>query len=89
MPNTKRKFDTPVAPPIDWLWAAVLERQKVYGYDLYQMADIAGMSYGGMRRYINISPWKWKQEARERVCKAFGIRVNYYPTQDNRIEVTL
>ncbi len=62
------------APPIDWLWAAVLERKTVLGYDLKQMADIAGVTYETMRHYIRRSPWTWLPEARGRVCMKFGIK---------------
>lgn len=62
------------APPIDWLWAAVLERKAVYGFDLKYMAKIAGISYDTMRRYIRVSPWTWEQKARERICTRFGIK---------------
>lgn len=63
-------------PPIDWLWAAILERKAVMGYDLKRMAAVAGVSYETMRRYIRVSPWKWEDGARARVCERFGIRPN-------------
>lgn len=62
------------APPIDWLWAAILERKMVLGIDLKQMAEIAGVNYDTMRRMITKSPWEWSADARTRVCKEFGIR---------------
>ena len=62
------------APPIDWLWAAVLERKMVLGYDLKQMAEVAGISYDTMRKWILKSPWEWSADARTRVCQAFGIK---------------
>ena len=62
-------------PPIDWLWAAVLERKMVYHYDLREMAQIAGVSYETMRRYIKISPWEWGKTTREKMCKGLGIKL--------------
>ena len=62
------------APPIDWLWAAILERKMVLGIDLKQMAKIAGVSYDTMRRYITVSPWEWSADARTNVCKEFGLK---------------
>lgn len=62
------------APPIDWLWAAILERKMVLKIDLKQMAEIAGVSYETMRRYIGQSPWEWSADARTRVCKGFGLK---------------
>ena len=61
------------APPIDWLWAAILERKMRYHVDLKQLAEVAGVSYDTMRRYITISPWEWMEGARNRVCKEFGL----------------
>ena len=65
-------FSSP--PPIDWLWAAVLERKMVFGYDLKRMAKVGGVSYDIMRRYINKSPWEWPPSVREKICKEFGIK---------------
>ena len=62
------------APPIDWLWAAILERKMVLRIDLKQMAEIAGVSYDTMRHWIQKSPWEWTADARTRVCKEFGLR---------------
>ena len=88
MPKLKKKFaDTKTAPPIDWLHAAILERKVVYGIDLKEMADIAGVDYGTMRHLINKSPWLWKWETRERVCKRFGIELTYTPSNDGKVEV--
>lgn len=74
------------APPIDWLWAAVLERKMVLGYDLKQLAGIAGVDYATMRRYITISPWEWGAEARTKVCKELGLKpiqtVQFAPGED-------
>lgn len=89
MPKVKRKFDTNTAPPIDWLWACVLERQKVYGYDLRDMAMIAGVEYGNMRCMWRRSPWAWKREPRERVCRHFGINLNFVPVANDGIEVRI
>ena len=62
------------APPIDWLWAAILERKMVLKYDLKQMAEIAGVSYDTMRQYIGKSPWEWSADARTKICLEFGLR---------------
>ena len=61
------------APPIDWLWAAILERKVAYGYDLRQMADVAGVSYEYMRRIINKPPREWPYGALTNICRKFGI----------------
>lgn len=63
------------APPIDWLWAAILERKVANGYDLKKMASIAGVSYDYMRRLINTPPRDWPYGALDNVCKEFGIRM--------------
>lgn len=74
MPKTKLgdKYSSK-APPIDWLWAAVLERKATYGLDLKQMANIAGVSYPMMRQYINRSPWSWPMAVRDKLCDHFGL----------------
>ena len=87
MPKVKLNYRVPKnAPPIDWLWAAVLERKVVLGYDLRQMARIAGVSYDTMRQYIRKSPWDWDDGARNNICKEFCIvpqrTVTYAPPQD-------
>ena len=63
------------APPIDWLWAAVLERKAVYGMDLQELAKVAGVSYTMMRQYIRKSPWEWPRAVRERILSEFNIQV--------------
>jgi len=63
------------APPIDWLWAAILERKMQFGWDLTQMAGAAGTTYAWMRENIRRSPWEWNREARERLCKNMGISI--------------
>ena len=75
----KKKYSTNSAPPVDWLWGAILERQRVYGLSLQEMADIAGVSYGMMRRYIGESPWKWPPEIRKRLCNSLGLKINIGP----------
>lgn len=74
------------APPIDWLWAAVLERKMRFGYDLKTLAKVAGVEYDTMRRYITTSPWEWGEDARDRVCKELGIQpirtVKFAPPDD-------
>ena len=89
MPKVKRKFQTSSPPPFDYLWGLVLERQKTYGYNLQEMANIAGISYEQMRQYINKSPWEWKKDVRDRVCKYFGINIQISPNVDGRLEVNI
>ena len=89
MPSKKKKFDTAQPPPIDWLWAAVLERQKVFGITSEDLAKIAGVTYGHMRQMVNKSPWSWRCEPRERVCEYFGISISVSPTTDGRVEVNI
>ena len=76
MPRSKfDKFSKTVAPPIDWLWAAVLERAMVLHMSRKDLADLAGVSYETMRDYIRKSPWDWPTDVRERLCKALGIEI--------------
>lgn len=69
-------------PPIDWLWAAVLERKTVLGYDLKTLAKVAGVTYDTMRKYIRKSPWTWTASARNAVCAELGVTatVSVQPT---------
>ena len=87
MPKKKRQYQTTTAPEIDWLYAAYLERSKVFGYDLKELAMIAGVEYGTMRKYNNQSPWQWPKSVREKIMKSLGIRVNVTPTVGNVLEV--
>lgn len=89
VPKKVKKFDTSQAPPVDWLWASVLERQKVYGLDLKSMSKIVGVEYGTMRQMINRSPWEWKRQYRENVCQYFGINIAVTPQVDGRLEVNI
>ena len=75
MPRTllTTKYSEPKRPPIDWLRAAILERQAVYGYNLQKLADIGGCSYTMMRTWIRRSPWEWPKDLRNRICKEFGL----------------
>ena len=73
MPRTKLSKRFNPTPPIDWLRAAVLERQAVLGYDLKKLSTIGGVSYDSMRHYIRVSPWDWPAPLREIVCKELGI----------------
>lgn len=76
-------------PEVDWLWAAVLERMRVYHYDLSDLAAFAGVHYDTMRDHIRQSPWTWRKEEREAVCEALGIRavqtVEGAPREDWRV----
>ena len=76
MPRTKLtdKYCAPKTPPIDWLRAAVLERQAVLGYDLKRLAVVGGVSYDYFRKLIRMSPWEWPTPVRERVCRELGIK---------------
>lgn len=75
MPRTKltEKY-CPKPPPIDWLRAAILERQAVMGYDLKRLAGVGGISYDYMRKLITVSPWEWPSDVREKICKEFGVK---------------
>lgn len=66
-------------PPMDWLWAVVLERRAVNKMTVKDLAKIAGVSYGTMRNYATKSPWDWPRPMRERVCKEFGISLAVSP----------
>ncbi len=89
VPKYVKKYQTAQAPPIDWLWAAILERQRVYGMPLTEMAEIAGVTYTSMRNMITKSPWNWRRSARDRLCEYFGISINISPTTDGRVEVNI
>ena len=75
MPKTKlgEKYSQSKRPPIDWLRAAVLERIAVLDYSSQQLADLTGLSYDAMRRYLRTSPWNWPEPLREKVCRELGI----------------
>lgn len=80
MPKTKLDaLSKPTRPPIDWLHAAVLERAAVLGYSRKRLAEVGGVSYDTMRHCINRSPWEWKRELRERVCKELGVNISVTP----------
>lgn len=79
MPKKIKKYNAPTPPEIDWLWAAFLERQKVFGSDLKELANVAGVDYGTMRAYARNSPWAWPKPVRDRVLKYFGINPNVPP----------
>ena len=75
MPKVKlAEYARKKAPPVDWLWAAVLERKMVMRMDLKTMAKLAGVPYERMRKLIGVTPWDWPKDAREKVCDAFGLR---------------
>lgn len=89
MPKVNKRR-LPQDEPIDWLWAAYLERMKSCGITLQDMAKIAGVEYGTMRRYNTYSPWGWPRAVRERVCEALAITISYAPEQNgNTIEVKI
>ena len=75
MPKVKlARYAGKEAPPIDWLWAAVLERMRVLHFNLSDLASFGGVHYNTMRDHIRISPWEWAESEREGVCKALGIK---------------
>ena len=78
MPKVKlSRFSEKETPPIDWLWAAVLERKVQYGLDLQTMANIAGVSYGVFRNLWRKSPWEWPRKVRENICEAFNLELKF------------
>ena len=80
MPRTKlQEAFKPKDPPVDWLWAMVLERQKVKKADLKKLANVADISYPYMRRLINVSPWNWPRRVRESVCEYLGVNIIVTP----------
>ena len=73
-------------PPIDWLWAASLERRMQMGMSVKELAKRVGISYGTMRNYAMHSPWAMPKRTREAVCKELGITIVETPTE-NGVEV--
>ena len=78
----KVKLNKKVPPPVDWLWALVLERKATMKLSVKDMAEVAGVSYTTMRNYAGKSPWDWPRPMRERMCKELGIKVTMTPTVD-------
>lgn len=76
MPRTKltAKYCEPERPPIDWLRAAILEREAVLGYDLKRLATIGGISYDSMKQWHRRSPWDWPPQLRDRICRELGVQ---------------
>lgn len=66
-------------PPIDWLWAATLERRAALGVTIKDMAKMCHVSYATMRNYAARSPWEWTRGMRDAVCRELGIIVNTTP----------
>ena len=80
MPKTKLgEAFKPKDPPVDWLWAMVLERMKVKKVDLKKLAEVGECSYPYMRRLINESPWNWPRGIREKVCEYLGVNIIVTP----------
>lgn len=75
MPRTKLTEKYCRNPPIDWVRAAVLERQAVLGYDLKKLSAVGGISYDYMRRLIRVSPWEWPVGVRCRICDELGLKL--------------
>lgn len=73
-------------PPIDWLWAATLERRMQKGISAKELAKRLGVAYGTMRNYCMHSPWAWPKWMREATCKELGITIVETPTE-NGVEV--
>jgi hypothetical protein len=44
------------------------------------LADMAGVSYETMRRYITTSPWNWPRNIRENLCKRLGVNITVTPS---------
>ena len=82
MPKLRTLHRRQEYPPIDWLWAAILERKVTYGYDLKRMAEVANVSYGYMRRLINSPTRRWPYGALLHICDALNIEVA--PSEDGR-----
>lgn len=80
MPRTKLgDAFAPKDPPVNWLWAIILERMKVKHYTVRELAAAADCSYDCMRHYINCDPWKWPYKVRESVCKVLGVKIEFTP----------
>lgn len=75
MPKTRLDRLSRRDPPIDWLWAAILERKMVRGIDLKHLASIAEVSYDYMRRLIVRPTAEWPSGALGKVCREFGIKL--------------
>ena len=76
MPKTR--FDAyrkSADPPIDWLLAAILERQTMRKLDLKHMAEIAGVGYEYMRKLIRKPTTEWPHGALSNVCREFNIKL--------------
>ena len=73
------KFSKSQPPPIDWLWACILERKMQRKLSLQDIAKMAEVSYSAMRGYIRESPWAWPKEVRDRICKELGVKVIITP----------
>ena len=80
MPKTKlgEKFSSH-DPPVDWLWAIILERMKAKKVNIQTLAKAADISYDYMRKLINVSPWEWPRYVREYVCDYLGINLIVTP----------
>lgn len=74
------KFSKHEDPPIDWLWAAVLERKMVKNLDLRELAEMVGISYEYMRLLIRKSPWEWPYAVRVKICEALGLNIELNPS---------
>ena len=75
-------------PPIDWLWAATLERRAALKVSIKDLAKLCNVSYGTMRNYCAESPWEWPRCTREKACKALGIIFTAEP-EESGVEVKL
>lgn len=62
-------------PPIDWLLAAILERQTMRKLDLKHMAEIAGVGYEYMRKLIRKPTAEWPHGALGNICREFNIKL--------------
>lgn len=68
-------FNQKKYPPINKLRAFILERELVLGYSHKDLADIAHINYGYMRKLLSrVDPWEWPSDVRLNVCNALGIK---------------
>ena len=69
------EFEQKNYPPINKLRAYILEREMVLGYSHKDLADIAHINYGYMRKLLSrVDPWEWPRDVRLNVCRALGLK---------------
>lgn len=73
------KLSKPRHPPIDWLMAAILERKKVMGLTMADLAEAAHMSPESFRHLMADSTrtvMDWRPDIRNGVCRRLGINIS-------------